>query len=65
MNGVRYLYDKKGSPRAVVIDLKKNRRLWEDFHDLLVLEQRRNEPRETLERVKAILRRKRKGNGRA
>jgi hypothetical protein len=63
MKGVAYLYDKKGTPQAVLIDLKKNRRLWEDFRDLLVLEQRRNEPRETLAEVKSKLKKKRKGNG--
>jgi hypothetical protein len=63
MKGVKYLYDAKGSPEAVVIDLKKNRRLWEDFQDLLVIEQRRHEPRESLDEVKSNLRRKRKDNG--
>ena len=63
MKGVQYFFDNKGEPQAVLIDLKKHSRLWEDFQDLLVLEQRRHEPRETLDEVKALLRKKRKGNG--
>ncbi len=63
MKGVQYLFDSKGNPQAVLIDLKKNLRLWEDFQDLLIAEQRRNEPRETLQEVKSHLKRKRKENG--
>jgi len=62
MKGVQYLFDKKGNPQAVLIDLKKNRKLWEDFQDLVVADERRNEPCETLEEVKAILKKKRKEN---
>src|SRR5436309_2571569 len=46
------LYDEEGTPQAVLIDLRKNRQLWEDFRDLLVAEERRQEPRESLEEVK-------------
>ncbi|MBI3411140.1 MAG: hypothetical protein HY040_22630 [Planctomycetes bacterium] len=53
----------KGVPQAVLIDLKKNRRLWEDFRDIMVAQQRRNEPRESFEEVKAILKKQRKNNG--
>ncbi len=59
MKGVQYLFDSKGNPQAVLIDLKKNLRLWEDFQDLLIAEQRRNEPRETLREVRTLLKRKR------
>jgi hypothetical protein len=55
MKGIRYVVNGKGEPQAVLIDLKKNRRLWEDFQDLMVSRQRRNEPRETLEAVMARL----------
>jgi hypothetical protein len=63
MKGVEYFYDQNGRPKAVLIDLKKNGRLWEDLQDLLVAEQRRQEPRESLEDVKARLQRKRRTNG--
>ena len=52
MKGVRYLFDDQGTPQAVMIDLRKHRRLWEDFQDLLVARQRRKEPRVSLEEVK-------------
>ncbi|MCI0690509.1 hypothetical protein L0337_00715 [candidate division KSB1 bacterium] len=29
----------------MLIDLKKHRRLWEDFYDLMIVESRRDEPR--------------------
>jgi len=61
MKGVKFLYDEKGIPEAVLIDLKKNREIWEDFEDLLVAEERRNEPRESLAEVDALLAKKRKG----
>jgi hypothetical protein len=60
MKGVEYFFDKDGEPKAVLIDLRKNGELWEDFQDILVAEQRRNEPRIPLEKVKADLQRKRK-----
>ncbi len=63
MKGVQYLFDKKGKPQTVLIDLKKNRRLWEDFQDLMIARERRDEPRESFEKVKAILKKKRKENG--
>jgi hypothetical protein len=59
MRGVQYLVDDRGARRAVVIDLKKQGELWEDFDDRAVAESRRNEPRESLETVKAKLARRR------
>jgi hypothetical protein len=55
MRGVQYLVDDRGARKAVVIDLKKQGQLWEDFYDRAVAESRRNEPRESLETVKAKL----------
>ncbi len=55
MKGVQYVVDEKGEAQAVLIDLKKHRRLWEDFHDLLVSRERRSEPREAREDVEARL----------
>jgi len=56
MKGVQYVVDSKGEPQAVLIDLKKNRRLWEDFQDLMILQKRRREPRVSLEEVEDRLR---------
>jgi len=56
MKGVKYLYDDKGTPEAVLIDLKKNRRLWEDIRDILVARQRRKEPRISAEEAERRLR---------
>lgn len=44
-NGFRFLVDEKGDKTAVLIDLNKHRRLWEDFYDLMMIEARRNDPR--------------------
>jgi hypothetical protein len=56
MKGVQYFYDKNGEPQAVMIDLKKNRRLWEDIQDILVARQRRSEPTIPWEKVQENLR---------
>jgi hypothetical protein len=60
MKGVKYYYDEQGEPTAVLIDLKKNPEVWEDFRDIMILEKRRGEPSETAEEVKAKLLKKRK-----
>ena len=44
MKGVEYFYDKKGQPKAVLIDLRTHGELWEDFQDILVARKRRKEP---------------------
>jgi len=59
MRGVQYLVNERGQRRAVVIDLKKQGELWEDFYDRALAESRRDEPRESLEAVKAKLGRRR------
>jgi TolB-like protein len=55
IKGVQYVVDGRGKPRAVVIDLSKNRKLWEDFYDRALTDSRRAEPRESLESVKLRL----------
>jgi hypothetical protein len=52
MHGVQYLTDDQGEKTAVLIDLKKNGDLWEDFYDVAVANKREREPRESLESVK-------------
>jgi hypothetical protein len=44
MKGVQYFFDEQGEPVAVLIDVKKNPELWEDFHDFMTLAERRTEP---------------------
>ena len=56
MKGVQFVVNGRGEKTAVVIDLKKHSKLWEDFNDAATARQRRNEPRETLESVKRRLR---------
>ena len=55
MKGVTYYYDEKGEPIAVLIDLKKNPEVWEDFRDIMILEKRRHEPTRSLEEVETHL----------
>jgi hypothetical protein len=52
MQGVQYVTDEQGEKTGVLIDLKKNGELWEDFYDVALLSKRKNEPREALESVK-------------
>jgi hypothetical protein len=60
MKGVPYYCDEQGEPIAVLIDLKKNPEVWEDFRDWMILEKRRNEPSIPSEKVTASLRKKRR-----
>ena len=52
MNGIQFVIDNSGRKTAVQIDLKKQRRLWEDFYDRALAMQRASEPRELLASVK-------------
>ncbi len=57
MKGIQFVVDDQGKKRAVLIDLSKNKDLWEDFYDVVLAEQRVDEPRETLDEVrKKVLR---------
>lgn len=62
MKGVEYYFDAKGEPKAVLIDLKKNPEIWEDFHDIMIARRRRNEPRIPLEDVEAKFRKRGKAS---
>ena len=55
MRGVQFLVDGEGRKTAVLIDLKKNAQLWEDFYDVALARSRAKEPRESLESVKRRL----------
>ena len=57
--GIDYLVNVKGDKKAVVIDLKIHKELWEDFYDTLLVRERKNEPVESLEVVKKKIKRTR------
>jgi hypothetical protein len=44
-----------GRGKAVLIDLRKNKALWEDFYDIAVAQEREAEPRESLAAVRKKL----------
>ena len=52
MKGIEYVIDDNGERKAVLIDLKRHRELWEDFYDTLRTREREREPRESFEEVK-------------
>ena len=64
MPGIEFLIDRKGRKKAVLIDLKKHKGLWEDLFDAYVAHQRRNEPRESLAKVKHLIEAKAKRKAR-
>ena len=55
LRGIDFVVDEDGEKKAVIINLKQHRVLWEDFYDTVLLESRANEPRESLESVKRRL----------
>ena len=52
MRGVKFVVDERGEKKAVLIDLKLYRDVWEDFCDVLRAKEREDEPRESLASVK-------------
>jgi len=52
MKGVEFLVDEQGEKKAVLIDLRQHRGLWEDFYDTLKTIERRKEQRESLADVR-------------
>ena len=57
VKGIQFLVNERGEKTAVVIDLRKNAELWEDFYDRALADSREREPRESLEFVKQHLQR--------
>lgn len=55
MPGIEFLMDRRGRRKAVLIDLRKHKSLWEDLFDAYVAHQRRKEPRDSLAQVKRLL----------
>ena len=56
VRGVQFLVNDNGEKTAVLIDLRKNAQLWEDFYDVAVAKSRVKEPRESLDSVRRRLR---------
>ena len=52
LRGVDFVVDEDGEKKAVIINLKQHRALWEDFYDTLLAQERQNEPRETFDEVR-------------
>jgi hypothetical protein len=52
VKGVDFVVDDHGQKKAVLIDLEKHGKIWEDFYDILRVKERESEPRETLSEVK-------------
>ena len=52
MSGIAFLIASSGTKTAAVIDLRRHRKLWEDFYDTLLVESRAHEPRESLDSIK-------------
>lgn len=55
LQGIRYITSPAGKRTAVVIELEHYGELWQNFHDLLLAEQRKDEPREALDNVRKKL----------
>ena len=55
MSGITFMIDSRGTKTAAVIDLRRHRRLWEDFYDTVLAGSRAHEPRESLASVKRRL----------
>ncbi|ETX03698.1 MAG: hypothetical protein ETSY2_32775 [Candidatus Entotheonella gemina] len=63
MKGIQFVMDDQGRKTAVLIDLNEHGELWEDFYDSLLVRSRIDEPRESLESVKAMLKQQGKLDG--
>ena len=57
LEGIQFVTNTAGEKTAVLIDLKQYGTLWEDFYDALIARQRADEPRESLESVREMLKR--------
>jgi len=53
--GIEFLIDRKGRKKAVLIDLKRHKGLWEDLFDAYLAHHRRDEPRDALAKVKRLI----------
>ncbi len=53
MEGIQFVIDDTGKKTAVILNLEKWGKLWEDIYDILVSESRRGEPTIPWEELKA------------
>lgn len=58
MHGVTYLYDARGKRTAVLIDLERNRALWEDLFDVALARTRATERTESWTTIRRRLERR-------
>lgn len=58
LEGIGFVSNAAGEQIAVQIDLRLHGELWEDFYDILLARARADEPRESLEEVRARLERR-------
>jgi hypothetical protein len=63
LKGIQFLFDTEGKETAVLINLRYNRRLWEDIYDVMMADSRKDEPRVAWEDVKRRLKTKRASRG--
>jgi hypothetical protein len=63
MQGIRFVTDEQGKKVGVLIDLAVHGELWEDFYDHLLMNERANEPEESLEVVRGRLKAQGKQRG--
>ena len=52
MTGISFMVDERGNKTASVIDLRRHRRVWEDFYDALLVHSRAREPRQRVDQLK-------------
>lgn len=55
LEGIQFVTDTSGKRTAVILDLDRYSEIWEDIYDVLIAQERENEPRESLEEVKRLL----------
>ena len=55
MPGIEFLRNRKGRRKAVLIDPRKHKRLWEDLYDAYLAHTRRGERRESLATVRRLV----------
>ena len=60
MEGIQFVTNDKGEKVAVLIDLQRYGKLWEDIHDQLVADSRAHEKSVSLEVVKRRLERRKR-----
>ena len=55
MNGIQFIKDENGQTRFVQLDLSIHDESWEDFYDILIAEQRKEEETINFEEVLTLL----------